>query len=533
MIDKAVRFLKRPTTLVYLASLLILLVGLALTYRVRPFTSDDTFWQTILMNGWLPFQHATVTLGNSSIHIDKLPLYWLFDALASPSRKVLFIESSLIAIASFTAFYWSCIYLLGRIANKARLSFTSLVPFLWIVGLGYAFLSLYLDPDWRSFEISFSFVIFALTYAFWRGDTKLQSVRSRLLLVLLVTYVGLLIYSDPYILYFALAPLGLFAVIAFFPLRKISLGTSIVTLFSVIASFVLATLFSALGSQAGVTIQIKYDYIAFVDFSQLGSNIAQTIHSVLVIFGADFFGHHITASLITPLLSFAVLAVITYAIYKVTIHVRTQPSLNALWLLFFSAVLLLSLAFYALTNTNQGVVTYRYLLFPVLLCALPFSYFITTLKRRSLIYALTGIMVVSIVFNIASLRDTTTDNRANIDNYQVIGMLKSLGYTKGYAGYWDANINSYLSADSVRVLPSLCTGPKMTQWQWLINDDAFHKETDKSFYIYNPNAPWPIVSQGNLCDDTTLSKQFGSPVRKLAYKQEVIYLYDYDITDRL
>ncbi len=529
-LTSSIKWLKNPVVMIYLLSIILFSIVLFLTYKIRPFNSDDVFWQVILMNGWLPYDGSTVTLGNSSIHIDKLPLYWLSDLFGLTGRKALFAQSLVVGVASFTAFYWSSVYLIKKLLTKTKLSFTSLLPFLWLAGFGYLFFTLYLDPNWRGFQISFALVLFALTYALWRGEITLRSIVSKIVLLLLTIYVGLLIYGDPYILYFAILPLAAFTLLSYYPLRKIRLHTAIITLLAIIATFIFSKVFAALGSAAGVHISLPSD-VYIVGFSQFADNIGYTIHSLLTIFGADFFGMVVGKHIILLVINFIILAIITYAIYRVakrSLH-KQKKETDTSWLLFLITTLVITVVFYMFTTMNQGVTTYRYLLFTVLLCVVVFSYFISTIQNKKIIYTIAGLLLLSIVLSVATTAKTSVPNQANQDNYQLVSLLKETGYTKGYAGYWDAGINSYLSDGEIKVLPTICSTTAIVQWHWLINDNAYATKTDKSFYIYNSLAS----GLGSQCTLEMVTKQLGEASRTIVYKNQTIYLYDYDITSRL
>ena len=174
---------------------------------------------------------------------------------------------------------------------------------------------------------------------------------------------------------------------------------------------------------------------------------------------------------------------------------------------------------------NQGVTTYRYLLFTIFILNSVFAFYLSILKNKKILYVIVGTMLVSIAISLPHIARASVKNQANQDNYQLINILEKTGYTKGYAGYFDAGINSYLSNGTIQVLPTICSSTAIAQFPFLINDTPYHTQADRSFYIYNS-----IPSElGDTCDPAMLFKQAGIPVNIIHDKNFTIYFYNYDI----
>jgi hypothetical protein len=527
-------FLTSPAFVVFVISSLLMSFNLAFTYRLRPFNSDDVFWQAILQS-WHPFSGKTVTLGNSSVYVDKLPFYEFFQNYFAPSRKVLFAEAGISAVLGFTLFYWSCTYFLKKAG--AKLNYITLSPFLWMASFGYSFSELFLNPNWRGFQIGISFALFALVAAISFKDIVIKSSWSKFLLLVVAAYMGLQIYSDPYFLYFTIGPIAILSAVLFFA-RKLNSRqfTPIVT--GLILSLGFSKLFELLFYQAGVRTTISYP-MQFIHFENIPASFGGSVHSILIIFGADFFGLEFN-KLATKilLLNFALLCYVLYRAFSYLSQTRQQSwqsfTINQSLRIFFVGICL----FIFLTNTFStlgiGTITYRYFLLFVLLMILIFSLSISALKNKYYRYLLAAMLIAATLLNIAMTvvlkpdyqRFEVADNRANTLNYAFIDILKNKGYDKGYANYWDANISTYLADNKVSFLPSVCNGTKPIKWHWLINDDAFNKNSSRSFYIVNPDTP-------AACTQKTLAKLFGNPIEKVKIGDKTILLYNYDISSKM
>jgi len=529
-----VTILKSPATIIFLICSVLFVGNMLLTYRLRPFNSDDVFWQAILLH-WHPFDGTTATLGNSSIYVDKIPFYEFFNHFFEPSRKVLLVEALLSAFAGFVGFYLASIYFLKKAG--ARLSYINLLPFVWLSSFGYSFVQLYLNTNWRGFQLGISFAVFALVAAFWYGDIKLKTWWSKLGLLLITAYVGLQIYSDPYFLYFTIGPLALLSILLF-AVRKLNKRQFLTVGIPIVASLVFSKLFSIFFFAAGIRTNIDYP-MEFVHFENLADGLNGSLHSILIIFSSDFFGNQLkNMSTFVPLLNFLLLSFVVYAICSFVLKVRRSNwkklSFDKIWQLFFIGICLLVFISHSISTLGQGTFTYRYFLFLALVFGLIFAYALSTIKTGPRKHVIAGLIIAATIANLAlslaGIQDThrpdVANNRGNTLNNTIVNVLKDRGYAKGYANYWDANISTYLSGGKVSFLPSVCNNNKALKWHWLINDTAFDAKADKSFYYLNPDVPAACTSKDVL-------EQFGEAKDTLKIGNKTLFLYDHDITAKL
>ena len=525
------KILQSPAFVMLLVSSILLTFGLICVYKIRPFTSDDVFWQTILLR-WQPFEGTLVTLGNSSVYVDKIPLYQIINFFLEPGRKALFLQSYIPAMLGFIGFYISSLYFLKKAG--ARLNYLTLLPFAWISSLGYSFVQLYLNPNWRGYQLGFSFILLALTAALWNKDINLRSLASKLILVFLVIYTGLQLYSDPFILYLTIAPLAIFAIIVF-ALRKISRRQFTITMISIIASYLFSKIFGIISASAGIRSAVDYP-MQFIQFDKLDASIWSSLYNVIIVHSADFFGLKLALPAITPVLNFLVVLSALFVIYIILKKIRipfAKVSLNSFWIMFFITLTILVFILHTISTMGDGTGTYRYFMTTVLIYTLLLAYFIGTNGRYK--HILAGLLVLAVIGNIGGTLTRSLDqnrgevalNTANQQNLHTIDLLENKGYTKGYANYWDASITSYLSQGKLTVLPSVCSGPVLRSWHWLSDDKSFNLPAKKTFYVFNPTATV------GPCTVQTIESQLGQPSETFNSGPWKIYAYDYDISSRL
>jgi len=527
-------FFKSPVFIILIVCLVLMSFNLIAIYKLRPFNSDDVFWQAILLH-WHPFEGTLTTLGNSSIYVDKIPFYEFFNHFFEPSRKVLLIEAAINALLGFTGFYLASVYFLKKM--KAKLSYVTLLPFVWLAGFGYSFVQLYLNTNWRGFQLGISFAIFALVAAVWYGDIRFKAWWSKLGLLLVTAYAGLQMYSDPYFLYFTIGPLTLLSLILFIT-KKINKQQFLIVFLPVIVSLLFSKLFAVIFHAAGIRTTMDYP-MEFIHFENIADSFSGSIHSIIIIFSSDFFGLPLkNPTIIAPILNFVLLSFISVAVFAFLKTLRGMKwkklSFDTIWKLFFIGICVLVFGSHTISTLGQGTFTYRYFLLFALVFAFIFSWTLASMKDGVKKNIVVTLLILATLFNLTgtasgrqdAARPDVANNTANILNDTVINTVKARGYTKGYANYWDANISTYLSAGKVSFLPSVCNDHKANKWYWLINDNAFDKKVQKSFYFLNPDVP-------AACQAKDIDRQFGKATDIVRLGNKTLYFYDYDISSKL
>lgn len=539
-IKRSLRLLRTPAVIVFAICLALFTINLALTHRIRPYNSDDVAYQNIVIT-WHPFSGKIATLGSSDNFVDKIPVYILFGKLFGESRKVLFVESGIFALLGFTLFYTSSLYFM----KKARIALTyrNLLPFLWLASFGHEFSQLYLNPSWRGFETGLSFAVLVLVaMLFYREIDPLKSWRTKLVTVFATLGIGIIIYSDPYFVYFTVAPVIVFA-ITLFAKRIISKSQLAILGGCVVLSYVFAKATALLTYESGLRMATSYP-VQFVTFDQLGNSLVQTLHSILIIFGAQPFGRSpFSGSAVSALLDLALaisIFVVAYRLWRQRKFNKDRTTaLQQGWRLFFALVGMSVVVLYAFSTVADGVNTYRYFIILVLsgtlALALSLGSGLFTKRTR---YAMSVILLLAIILNMGvAVRDTyvfpmpgAIGNNKNVVNFDLIQTIKANGLTKGYANYWQAGINTYLSHDSINFLPAYCSGSTVMKFHWLIAEDQFNQPAQRSFFIFDPTAPVAATSD---CSQAQIVAQLGTPSKTLVIDGKTIYIFPYDISKKL
>lgn len=534
---KLLSFVKQPVFVVLIICLVLLALNIVFIGHFRPFNSDDLYWQQVVRT-WPPFSGHTLYLATKDIFIEEVPFFAIMEHIFSPSRKLLLAESGILTLSSFIFFYSSSLYFLRKI--KAKLSYLTLLPFIWLSSFGYPLVQNYLNSDWRTFEVGLSFLTFMLVAAITFKDIQpLRTLRTKILSVVVLAYIGIVIYSDPYFLYFTIAPLFLF-VLALYGLRKINRKQLAVLCGGTVLAMIFAKIAEIACAKAGVVIATDIPS-AFVNFDNIVTNIISSIHGLLIVFGADFFGRQafklgtLGAIFNATILFFILHRVYSYRTVVTRFTKSKRLSLPSLWVTFFGFLLVFIFVIYTLT-TLVLVSNYRfYILF--IYCAITFLVFIlanSSIKHLKLVLGL--VIAVAISYNLAGTilfknflgQPGIAGNVGNSMNFEIINSADDEGLTKGYASYWQANVNTYFSNGKITFLPAICDAGVTRQFRWLIDGSQFNKKSSLSFYLMDPDFTAPPS-----CTEDKLLSQFGKPKKIRMIGNKRMLIYDYDIGDRI
>jgi hypothetical protein len=464
-----------------------------------------------------------------------IPFLAVLGHIFTAGRKLIFLESTSLAIASFILFYVSSIYFLKK--AKIKLTYINLLPFIWLASFGYTFIELYLNPSWRGFEMGLSFITFMLVAMIFYRDIKVpRTITSKSIFVIIALLIGIITYSDPYYLWFTIGPIILFTAISY-GLKKIKKDQLLTIYVAIILSFIFSRLASYISMKAGIRVVTTYP-AAFVNFNSLSNNLTVGAHGLLLGFGADFFGQKIKSLIaLGAVMNALLLGYIIYKIYQLRrTHVSdTKTDIAQYWTIFFGALCVLVFGVYVI-STLVDISTYRYLIMLILSAILFLSLTMSTIKSKIRRNTIATIIVIATVFNIGiSIHETpgyqefgSLGNNHNSLNYQLINTVRSLGINKGYTNYWQGNINTYLSDNTIQFLPILCTAGHTATFNWLINPSSFQLISSKSFYLIDPNINGPPT-----CSVQQVISQFGTPNKVVKVSDNSLYIYNYDIGTKM
>lgn len=528
---------KQPWFIIFFLSIFILAFAIIFIGIYRPFNSDDVYWQLSLQH-WSPFNGTTFYFGDKDIFIVLSPVFAIMQHIWHTGRGLIILESLALTVSSFTLFYFASLYFLKKL--NISLTYKTLLPFVWLSSFGYPIVSWYLNPNWRSFEIGFSFVTFALIFALAAKDIRIQSAWSKIASLFFVLFTGLLMISDPYYTFFTIAPSFLLVVILHYT-KMLGRRNALLLYAGFISSYLVSKLFESLIFYAGIRTSIDTPSV-FVDFSALGSSVLGSIHAMTYMFNADFLGRQIISP--NTIITVVNLFILSCIISRGASHIKklrnsqtlTKASVSSLIPLFVSFLMALLFTINTL-STLSGIANYRfYMLFAYLgtvILAIAIGSFKNTRYTTFVVIALLVASIANIVQTgqreWLTTDKTTKDNTGNSLNLQTISAIKSLGQSKGYANFWQANINTYLSNSATIFLPTMCNEHgESSKFRWLITSDQFDKTAQSSFFFIDSRNQYP-----EACTKEEVIKQFGVPSQINEIPGGTVIIFDYDISTKM
>lgn len=524
---------KSPTSIILILSLLLIIANLYVAQRTWSYSSDDVTWQTILMT-WHPFGGHIADVGSKDNFVINAPLIWLFGHFFSPSRSLLFVEAALFASINFLLFYVSGIYILRR--YNSNLTYVALIPFLWLASFGFNFSSLFLNTNWRNFEAGLSFVLFALAVKVYLDKTDLiGSWTARLLTLLTSLIVSILIFSDPYFLYFTVAPVVIMFMLLS-ALKRVPVKQVIIIVVAMMISLVVARVTERVMAFAGLFTPQTGSY-QISGLHALMHTVSNVFSGLLTIFMANPLDIHrfnwATVIAIGNILLVVIMAVrLLYGLYR-RLQARHKVYDERRKILILLASFLGALCVWVmLANMAYKADNYRYLLIIVYAFTLLLSLYLSAPDLR--IWVRKTLIVLVVVVTIANIANTLTQlwepvpAMGNASNYLLTAALEKQGLTKGYTGYWDGDINTYLSKGKVTFLPITCGNGQTNRSYLLMDATLFNQPARRTFYLINtPQSAWPT------CTKEQAIAQFGKPQLTLMLAGRTVLVYNYDIVSKI
>ena len=414
--------------------------------------------------------------------------------------------------------------------RKARItpSYVSLSPFLWLASFGTGFATTFLNTDWRDYEFGVSFIFYMLFLRYYYDEIHpRESKKAKFITAGLLILASLYTYSDPYFFYLTLLPLacwfaGLW-ILGKISLRK-AIGPILFTFLALIFGRVLMSLFARVGiiaPKGALTItSLRNLHRSFdIFFASMGS-----------IFGINF-----PKDSLISLGNITILTAISLILFKLRSIIRhsyqrvRSPGLAIK--VFFSLLGIASIAAYIAIENSVGD-TSRYLDLFVYVGALLIVLGMSEFGTRTLRTILTVLIVTAILNTSATISQLQNSHAAadsvNNSNYKLISTVEQLGFTKGYAGYWDSDINTYLSQNTVEFLPVTCSKSATVPLPLLVNGSLFSQLATKTFFVIDPTHTSP-----KLCSETQLYDQFGQPTGTIKVGKDTILLYNYDLYTKM
>ncbi len=510
------KLIQTPLLTVYIVCTILVCFSLYAAQSHFNYSSDDVSWQTILLT-WKPFSKQVAYVGANDNFLANVPIIWVIDHIMPAGRRELFIEALSLSVLNFTLFYFSVQYFLKK--SSIERNYKHLFPFIWLACLGSGFSYFFLNTNWRDFEIGLSFFYYVIAFKYLYGEYEpLKNLLSKFETMSLLLLAVFFTYSDPYFFIFTILPICLLYILAF-ALKRVSKKQ--------LTDIVLFTLISLSGARLMTSIMARVGIIApkgtlrITDIEHYNLALINTYRSILMIFNVNF-GHSF-------LFSFAMLLTLSILmIFSVKVLLSRKTSqYNAIYR--FIALLGLAVIVGYFAIDNAGINDTRYLILMVYTTVI-MSVFCLNSSFRFASYLVVGLLILTSILSIQSSYTfvSTSATAGNQTNYQIIDEIENMGLTKGYANYWGADINTYLSGGKVSFLPITCHKGKTETLPLLVNKSLFQKPATESFYLYNPLNPAP-----KSCSYEQVITQFGYPVRIKKIDGDSILIYNYDLHTKM
>lgn len=500
---------------VFALALVIMALNTVRLYHTMPFTSDGVYVQnfaSVLQNH--VHQQA---IFNEDSYLLKVPFYWLVTHVGLSPLQSLWATFITFIVFAYFGFYIG-VALLNRIFNWFNEKYFA-IGFLYLVSLSrpYEYMMI---PNTRNVEIGLSFLLLVpLAVAFTKGRL------SKVWQVATVLVLSLLLFEDPYFLFVLFLPLLALIVISGLLVKK--RGGHWLSAGLLVVSAVLAKLWGFIARKLGIFLNNLA--LQFVGWGNALINLKASAAALLLLAGATYYsGSFHLESLSFYVNATVIVLLMAYSLGFIILHlkkIKTEP-----WKIFIvSTPWIICLLFYL--QPSQLTTNYRYMLiaafgFPIIL-----AFLWRGLKSRAILtISVAGIVFATLVNIQYSSQALSQHTASNIINAQIAKEVKALGLTKGYADYWDGNINTYFAGGKIYFLPVTCTNGRLQPFYWLVDSGEFTKvKAPKTFYLYNTQGYYT-----NKCTPDSLVSVYGKPAMvKTINNQYKIVIYDYDLNSKM
>jgi len=250
--------------------------------------------------------------------------------------------------------------------------------------------------------------------------------------------------------------------------------------------------------------------------TQILSNIRLLYDGIYLLYNFDLYQFSQTHKLDIQVA--LLILIIIGIIYFVVVNVPGKVSRNSFLLFAFLSIALTAVA-YIITNISINILTTRYLIFPLILCAVILSLIYNRDTKHYRLYS--ALLILLITFNAGSNMEALIKGyqQPNQEQYDLIEYLKESDLTYGYGDYWDSNIITYLSKEEVVIRPVTFTPNSITPFRWLSCERWFKEQSNSpgNIFIIEKNAQTTEIESIVNANPPKETIEFGS------YK---IYVWD-------
>jgi hypothetical protein len=474
------------------------------------YTSDGVAQQVIL-HLWRRGMHQAAVTGPDT-YLLKMPLYRLLSSTSLSPLAQLRAASLILAVLT-GVFLFLTLYLL--VAPRALARTTGVAAAVLCAG-GNSFFGQWTNANVRNLELAVGFFVVA-----WLSTLLKQSRpfgRDLAMFVVFALTAGLLALNDPYFLYVFLVP------------ASAALGSGMVTRDRWrrrMHMLALGAVVAALGAFEVLTFGMNHllkvgtfgSRPGLAGPDQLSARSTSFSRGVQVMFDIGVSKRHglAPANVLGSLRLAIVFGSLAFCVYQLVRWRRLSFAERAL----FGIAPAVSVAFIASSLTTAP----RYLVV-LPLCAAVYLALLSLCVRGRTLAALVALVAASGILGATLSGQSLITNWGrswNERNVQLVDSAQRLDLTKGYASYWNSNINTFMSGYHVSFVPVNCSHRTLRFRKWLIDRAALSESAGQSFYLW----------QDGECTATDLRPQFGAPLMQLeAAPGFHIAVYHYDIAKR-
>jgi hypothetical protein len=494
------------------------------------YNSDQVAQQDLLRDWQQGFRQGT-TVGPDDYFL-KYPLYLLVNNLPIGPLKQLFIASwallATTAILTLKAAELCCSPIARRLRVPNRLPVAILVVAAALAAtpvLNFYWLEF---PNSRNLEIGLGLYLLARLHLYVNGEAE---GRSAWLNCLDIVLAAALFADDPLTLY-VLAP-PVVVVIALYGLRSPGTGEALplrrlgVAMGSVVVAGV-ASLVIIRALQVVLPLKIETAIAQTVSAATFLSNLQYFVTYAIQMFGLTPWdiGLRTSAALLTVVYAGLSVATILGFIWAW----RREP--GQVLVPFLVAIFVWLLVVFLVADPGSGGYD-RELEFCVAILMFGLGITVVYAANVRLVAAVATVATCALVVVLSTSAWAFLHQRTTPDQPQLatIATLESLHLKKGYAEYWDAGIDRFLSRGHVDIVNVECFDPSNPiYFNWYSDKGMLNLHAEKTFYILAP-------TNTSACSLTTLDRLLGPPARivpvRTNYYPTEIVIYDYDIGPRL
>lgn len=257
--------------------------------------------------------------------------------------------------------------------------------------------------------------------------------------------------------------------------------------------------------------------IHFVSLSTIQNNIFLFFSGVGLIYHDAFYYAIYDFENISLMSTVSLLTAFALLLYSFILVFRVIRKKFNIFLMSSGIVIFL---IYILTDISCGIITVRYLSFFSLLI---FAGIAISYEKWEKYFSL--LLVIFLVLNIFSNITYIEKNRSdpNQKEFQLIDHLKANQLYFGFGEFWDANVNTYLSKESVIIRPVFITNGQITPMRWASAITWYNVSSVKKYFIISQNNGTGFYNDKNVEEFVA---QNHTPSQVLQYKNYTIYVFN-------